>query len=77
MTNFVQLVAEFPLDSLRLTPVGRAGGLLVTDAVDPDVGPPLVAALVERHRLSSSFPLLLKNPLDDLIAIEHELARRA
>jgi len=76
LASVVQLVAELPLYRLGLAPVRGAGGLVVTDAVDPDVGPPCVTSLEERHGSFTSFPLLVKNPCDDLVAIEEELAHR-
>src|ERR1035437_9396819 len=77
LANVVQLIAELPLNGLCLTPVGCAGGLVVTNAVDPDIGPPDVTALEKRHGLYPSFPLLLKNPCNDLVAKEDQLAHRA
>src|ERR1035437_2812296 len=77
VTTFVQLIAELALDGFGLAAVGCAGGVEVTNAVDPHSAPPRVFALVERHGLYPSLPLLLKNPLDDLVTKEDQLAHRA
>src|ERR1039458_4208213 len=77
VATFVQLIAELALDGFSLAAVGCAGGGEVTNAVDRHSAPPRVFALVERHGLYPSFPLLLKNPCNDLVAIEQELAHGA
>ena len=77
VTRFVQVVMELPFDGFGLAAIGCSGCLVVPDAIDPDISPPLVATFEERHGLSTSFllfGLLLKNPSHDLMAIEDEFA---